>query len=116
MNQSFQTIVMVIAVIILIITLIVIGVSIYTAKNSVAYPPVVANCPDYWLDESDGDSSNCVNVKNLGTCNTPKMDFSTAMWTGNAGMCNKARWAKACNLTWDGITNSSMDCVNIIGK
>ena len=110
MANTFQSIVMTIAIVLLIICLVLIGMTIYNTKYNMAFPPVVADCPDYWLDESQGDASNCVNSKNLGTCNVNKMDFSKSMWTGNNGLCNKAKWAKACNLTWDGITNSSESC------
>ena len=110
MTNTFQSIVMTIAIILLIISLIIVGISIYNTKYNVMFPPVIANCPDYWQDDSDGDASKCVNVKNLGTCDVQTMDFSTSMWTGNNGLCNKAKWAKACNLTWDGVTNSSVNC------
>lgn len=109
-NNTFQGVVMTIAVILLIICLIFIGISIYNRKYTLAYPPVVADCPDYWLDLSDGNASKCVNEKNLGTCNVDEMDFSKSMWTGSNGLCNKKQWAKACNLTWDGVTNSSVSC------
>ena len=31
------------------------------------WPPVVQNCPDYWIDKGDG---VCENVKNLGKFKT----------------------------------------------
>ena len=109
--STFQNIVMVVAIIMLMICLTLVGVSLYNQKYTTAFPPVVADCPDYWLDKSDGDSSNCENVKNLGkdSCSTT-MDFSTSSWTGDNGQCNKSRWARACDLTWDGITNNSSVC------
>lgn len=116
MDGGFKTIVISIATILLIITLIIIGINIYKKKYLMVYPPVSADCPDYWLDESDGNASKCVNAKNLGTCNNKIMNFSTSMWAGNVGLCNKAKWAKACDLTWDGVTNSSIDCQNVIGN
>jgi hypothetical protein len=110
---TFQKIVMTVAIILLIICLIIVGIALYHQKFNVAFPPVVADCPDYWLDRSDGDSSNCVNKKNLGTESCAKtMNFSTSTWTGANGMCNKSKWARACDLTWDGITNNSKVCDN----
>ena len=54
------------------------------------YPPVISDCPDYWLDRSDGDGSNCRNLQKLGRTNCAKtMDFSGAYWTGQDGLCNK---------------------------
>jgi hypothetical protein len=64
------------------------------------------NCPDYWEDVSEGNGSNCINVKNLGTCGNNAMDFTTEQWVGDNGLCNKNEWAKKCDLTWDGITNN----------
>ena len=111
---TFQNIVMTVAIIMLIICLILIGVALYNQKYTTAFPPVVADCPDYWLDKSDGDSSNCVNVKNLGKDSCSKtMDFSASTWTGENGPCNRSRWAKACDLTWDGVTNNSSVCDGI---
>ena len=111
---TFQNIVMIIAIIMLIICLILVGVALYNQKYSSAFPPVVADCPDYWLDKSNGDSSNCENVKNLGSDSCSKtMNFSTSSWTGENGSCNKSRWARACDLTWDGVTNNSSVCEGI---
>jgi hypothetical protein len=109
--STFQNIVMVVAIIMLMICLTLVGVSLYNQKYTTAFPPVVADCPDYWLDKSNGDSSNCENVKNLGKDSCAKtMNFSTSSWTGDTGQCNKSRWARACDLTWDGITNNSSVC------
>jgi hypothetical protein len=111
---SFQSTVMTIAIVLLIICLILIGIALYRHKYSNTYPPVVADCPDYWLDESKGDSSHCVNSKNLGNdscANT--MDFNLSFWTGSDGLCNKSKWAKACDLTWDGVTNNTRACQNM---
>jgi len=108
--SSFQNIVMSIASVILIIVLIFIGISLYNNKKHSAYPPVIADCPDYWLDMSNDDSNRCVNSKNLGSCNTKDMDFSSSFWTGSDGLCRKYKWARKCDLTWDGVTTNSNIC------
>lgn len=110
MTGRFQNTVLTIAIIVLTIVLIMIGRTLYVNRFSVVFPPVVSDCPDYWLDKSDGDSSNCENVKNLGSCNDKTMDFSSALWKGSEGLCRKQQWAKKCNLTWDGITNNNQLC------
>ena len=120
---SFQNIVMTTASIILIICLIFIGIGLYRKKYKADYPPIIANCPDYWQDSSENwrdssgntNGSKCVNPLGLGkagACNnrTTVMDFTTGQWTGSSGLCNKSKWAKECNLTWDGITNNSEIC------
>lgn len=109
--MSFQSITMIVAIVILILCLIFIGVSLYKSKYNTQYPPVVADCPDYWLDLSDGDGSKCVNEKNLGSSKCNKtMNFSNSFWVGDNGLCSKYKWAKKCNLTWDGVTNASDPC------
>ena len=97
---------------------------LYNNKYNVSFPPTVSQCPDYWLDmektaNSSGDIGNnnsqtkqsCVNIKNLGnqSCNRT-MDFTGNFWQGSTGNCNKSKWAKGCDLTWDGITNNSNIC------
>ena len=109
--NSFQNMVLGISIILLILCLIVIAYGLYSKTYQEAFPPVVADCPDYWVDKSDGDSSNCENIKSLGTmtnvCKGP-MDFSTEKWLGAAGLDRKQAWAKMCKLQWDGVTNTKL--------
>lgn len=109
---TFQTTIINIAVILLIIMLFFIAISLYRNKNNFQYPPVAANCPDYWLDESNGEGIKCVNPKNLGKKECPKkLDFSAPFWSSDKGLCMKKSMANRCNLTWDGVTNNnSMVC------
>jgi hypothetical protein len=110
--NSFQKLVVNIAVFSLISLLIIVGIILYRSRKNVTYPPVTANCPDYWID--DGSSTNgslCKNVKNLGKDSCKKeMNFSGSLWSGSRGLCNKSRWAKSCDLTWDGITSNNNIC------
>ena len=115
MVGPFQYTVVIIAIIILIVVLIMIGRTLYKSRYNSVFPPVVSDCPDYWLDKSDdnGKYSKCENVKDLGTCNNKTMDFSSSFWKGSQGLCRKQQWAKKCDLTWDGITNNSELCKKI---
>jgi len=109
--MSFQKTASVVSIVILIICLGLIGYALYQKKYSSSFPPVVADCPDYWLDMSEGTGSNCINRQNLGDPRCSKqMDFSGAIWSGDDGGCRKNLWAKSCNLSWDGITNDSTIC------
>jgi hypothetical protein len=103
----FQQTVTTVAIVILIIALCFIGISLYRAKYNTKYPPVIANCPDYW----DVKGNLCINTMNLGNsnCNVP-MDFTKPQWSGNNSKCKKYEWAKTCNLTWDGISNNADLC------
>ncbi len=126
MAFSFQKIVLTIAIIIFILLMIFIASVLYNNKYGVAFPPTISECPDYWLDkqktinssgdfgEGDGDSQTkqtCYNVQNLGKPSCSKtMDFTGDFWQGSTGSCNKYKWAKSCDLTWDGITSNTTLC------
>ena len=98
----FQKTVSIVAIIILIIALCFIGLALYRQKYNSKYPPVIPNCPDYW----DASGNSCINHHSLGNAECHgDMDFSTAQWSGAAGMCGKYKWSKQCNLAWDGISN-----------
>jgi hypothetical protein len=108
--MNFQRIILTIAIVLLILCLILIGIVLVNSKNSQQWPPMVGDCPDYWVDLS-GNGAQCVNVKNLGSCNFgfgnskyQTMDFTQAPFSGNNGLCAKYNWANGCKLTWDGIT------------
>lgn len=104
----FQKIILIIAIVILIISLILIGFSIDSTKNN-AWPPIVPNCPDYWIVDGSGNNTKCINVKDLGTCQPFAgdkhliMNFNEAPYSGSEGTCAKYTWANNCNLAWDGI-------------
>ena len=106
--ETFQKIILYSAIIILIVVLIIVGVAFSYAKNE-QWPPLVPECPDYWISDGSGNNSQCINIKDLGTCpaNGTKhltMNFNGPIFSGDNGSCAKYRWADACNLTWDGIT------------
>lgn len=74
-------------------------------QSKTVWPPLVGECPDYWLDLS-ANGSKCINTKNLGTCpNNKTMDFTLAPYNGSDSGCQKYKWATSCGLTWDGITS-----------
>ena len=107
----FQKTVVTVASTILIISLCLIGITLYRQKYTSNYPPVIANCPDYWTDTSGNNGSRCINEQNIGNmaC-TRAPDFTTAMYAGTEGSCEKLKWATTCNLSWDGITNNPDKC------
>jgi hypothetical protein len=106
----FQKTVTTIAIVILIVSLSFIGIALYRAKYKSSYPPAIANCPDYW----DVSGNLCLN-KNINpplgnsTCSR-QMDFTTPGWSGRDAMCSKQKWARSCNLTWDGISDNVNLC------
>ena len=109
--MNFQKTTIMVGSIALIILLLVFAYQIYNEKYKSVYPPVVSECPDFWENNSNDNPSRCFNVKNLGSESCAKtMDFSQSSWTGSEGSCNKYKWAKECDITWDGITNNPKVC------
>ena len=106
----FQKIVLSIAIGILIIMLVIIGMTLSKASYEETWPPIVGDCPDYWVDMS-GNGEACFNSHSLGRCNVPKkgeqgtMNFNQSPFTGDNGTCSKYKWATDCKVTWDGITS-----------
>lgn len=83
----------------------------YGTKST--FTPLVSNCPDYWFDSYDPTnadptktpSGTCYNEMSLGESGCSKtMDFS------KMNVCEKQRWAKNCNIMWDGITDAKLKC------
>jgi hypothetical protein len=101
---GFQKTVLIIALIILLIVLLIIGIVLMSAKANAVWPPVVPNCPDWWISDGSGNKAKCLNPKNLGTCNTKSMDFSGPVYSGDNATCAKYTWATKCKVAWDGIT------------
>ena len=104
---NFQRIVLISAIIFFIIIVIFVGITMRYSKSKQQWPPIIGECPDYWIDLS-GNGAKCVNQKNLGICKGNgllSMDFTKAPYVGSNGMCAKYMWAKGCKLTWDGITS-----------
>ena len=108
--MTFQTIVIIIAIILLILALTFIGYELYTAQYNTQFPPVQALCPDYWVSKG----SECINIKHLGNCHNTNtdisMNFNVPLYQGAQGDCKKSLWAKSCGVSWDGITNNSNIC------
>lgn len=108
--MNFQKIVLTIATILLIVILVVIGIALSKASQSEIWPPIVGECPDYWVDMS-GNGEACLNTHSLGKCNIPSegnpntMNFNTSSFTQDNGTCAKYTWANTCQITWDGITS-----------
>ena len=110
----FQKLILTIAIISLIVILVVIGIALSKANAKTIWPPIVSECPDYWIDMS-GNGEACLNIHNLGTCNIPTkenqntMNFNQAPFTGANGTCAKYNWANSCKVTWDGITSGVLN-------
>jgi hypothetical protein len=107
--EGFQKFILFAAIIILIIALVFIGVGLKMAGKE-EWPPMVPDCPDYWLIDGVENNTTCINIKDLGICPPKnqdkhlKMNFNNPIFTGSNEMCAKYKWAKNCGVSWDGIT------------
>jgi hypothetical protein len=109
--EGFQKIVVITAAIILLFSLVFMSIAIAKGSGE-TWPPVIADCPDWWIIDGSGNNSTCINVKDLGTCASQHqgnnrhqtMNFNTDIYSGSNGDCNKYNWANKCNISWDGIT------------
>lgn len=119
--MNYYKTVSIIALILLIICLTFIGVSISSSSNSYKFPPHVAQCPDYFVMNENGE---CEDVKSIlpngSNCNNK--NFKQDMIDNNiegtlpergpfSELCLKKEWADKCGLNWDGITNNPEVCV-----
>jgi hypothetical protein len=106
--MAFKTIVVIIATIFLIAALTFIGYSLYKHQYKSKFPPLIGQCPDYWVAN---DKNECENPKSLGksTCHDAK-SFDNPHFKGHNGNCNKYNWARQCKVSWDGITNNPDIC------
>jgi hypothetical protein len=126
MLGNFNRTVLVVATILLILGLIIIGFFIVKSIQDSEYPPVISDCPDYWNVTYDADgkvvcTSNSINTATTSNnsnnsnnrCNTYPVALFTASGSTKADiLCEKNKWAKDCNIHWDGITNNSQACIN----
>ena len=108
--MSFQKIVLTIAIILLIVMLVIIGIALSKSSASETWPPIVGECPDYWIDMS-GNGEACFNSHSLGRCNIPTegnkttKNFNQPPFNAANSACAKYTWATGCQVTWDGITS-----------
>ena len=112
---EFQSIVITVAIILLILCMAAIGAIMYYDEKDVDFPPVIANCPDFWQEKrGESGSEVCVPYRDIGlpgsdnpSCYPDSIDFNVPEYTGKAGTCKKKLWAQGCGFSWDGITNTS---------
>jgi len=75
-------------------------------------------CNDYATPKADVNGANCpvkcYNTHGLGkvsaACTSIPTEIDFGNVKGNAGICKKQKWAKQCDITWDGITNVPNAC------
>jgi hypothetical protein len=123
-SMNFQKWTIVIFTIIFVIILIYLGMNINKPDTSILWPPITANCPDYWADVN-GDGTSCVGTKDSNTGSWSSFNgltpittasdpiapfvstvpnFTTGSYIGSNSLCSKYTWATTNGVAWDGIT------------
>lgn len=116
MLTDFNKMVLIIATVVLVIVLVFLGVLITKSLNDQSYPPIISDCPDYWDVAYDANEnivcSNSTKVnRGRNNCDGYNIDLFTQRGTNIEDiMCEKYKWAKKCNVIWDGITNNNKVC------
>lgn len=83
--------------------------------NSANFPPIISKCPDYWSEDmagmcQDGGGLQPPNTNSAITGCYGTKDLSLVKYMGKTGRCEKRKWAEACDISWDGITNNRSIC------
>ena len=79
-------------------------------QSKLTWPRKISECPDYFISDNNG---GCKNTYNLGTCPSENgvllpnsvVKFDTAEFSGDDAPYNKCRWAKDCQVSWEGVDN-----------
>ena len=105
----------VVAGVVLALFLGIIAYMMHTSTNTLAYPPVIAQCPDYWKKGVNDDGEEvCENVLGVGLSNISDGVDCTSFTTDKFSvftntlerMQQQKSYAETCNIAWDGITNN----------
>jgi hypothetical protein len=115
---NFQSLVIIIATIILIGTLTFNGYALYMYQHNQSWPPVISACPDNWTSTAAGCTSPSTNI-NIGTLcpdkrkqepsgcqSSPHVDLQPAVFGTREGSVDntcKAQWAQQRDIRWEGI-------------
>jgi hypothetical protein len=100
MDQFFLT-VLIVAAVVLILCLIGIGILMRYQHTGDSYPPHAANCPDFWVSDSNGGCKAPTPSKNTGTNNTTTLSSQMLQ----SDICTQRKWATSKGIIWDGVSN-----------
>lgn len=120
-TNSFYTIVLSIAVVVLILVLAFLGWTMSKQKETDNFPKLQTTCPDYWSIENDRGNTYCIQPLsgqvNYGSADASKdapgfvngkFDFANSGWSaGGNAVCAKKKWANSHGINWDTVTNAN---------
>ena len=124
MLGNYNKTVLVVASVLLILGLVIIGFFITSTQKNSSYPPVIGDCPDYWDVSYDTNKKKICTHRSINsgpasasaTTSASCRSYPVALFTASGSsdndiICEKNKWAKRCNIHWDGITNNSQACL-----
>ena len=121
--DSFYTMVVAIAVIVLILVLAFLGWTMSKQKATDKFPKLQTSCPDFWEITNDqgktyckqpapgqvnyGDNKASSDAKDYDSINS-RFDFTNVGWSdGGDAVCAKKKWANSHGINWDTVTNAN---------
>ena len=114
--MNFYKTVCIIALVILVVSLAFIGSALASSSKNVSFPPNISKCPDNYetVYNESGEFESCLNNNNdKDGCNAVSFREEEYNMPGigiTSGACQKKKWAKGCQVDWDGLTNNNMIC------
>jgi len=116
--MNFYKTVCIVALVILVVSLAFIGTALASSSKNVEFPPNISKCPDNYeiVYDDYGEFESCRNNTLLDSDEDCKIkQFADASYSmpgigPTSGACTKKKWAKKCNVDWDGLTNNIEVC------
>lgn len=118
--MNFYKFICILALVLLIVCLACIGVAMNSTSNSSVFPPNVSSCPDFYtMDTSTNLCSPMYTITKSTDSDCTSKSFDSDPYTNSgmgpsSGMCAKQKWAQTCGVNWDGITNNTAVCYQIV--
>ena len=113
--MNFYKTVCIVALVILVVSLAFIGSALASSSKNIEFPPNISKCPDNYeiVYDEYGEFSSCQAINDIAGCD--QEDFTDDIYnmpgTGStSGACEKKKWAKNCQVDWDGLTNNNIIC------
>ena len=107
-DGAFQKQVAHVALVIFLIMMALMALMMAKFKENQLYPPEVPPCPDYWVNKGGQKCENRPGLGN-GTC-VGEHNFSAKKYQGMKGRKERCKFAKLCEIEWDGLTNVKGTC------
>lgn len=114
--MNFYKTVFIVALVILVVSLAFIGTALTSSSKNMVFPPNISKCPDNYETVYDefGEFVSCRNTASvISDCGEEDFNDDSYKMPGvgsTSGACAKKKWAKNCQVDWDGLTNNNLIC------